>query len=75
MHNRLSIPAAKRRVKVVPEVLGEKITREGLAAILVYALQDLVCGGVAEAGKEREEAGGDGGVCSFAEDDLVELGS
>jgi hypothetical protein len=73
VHERLARAPPKRRVEFVAVVLGEVVPCEGLPAVFVHALQDLVGGGVAEAGEEGEEAGAGCGGGFFAEDDLVEL--
>jgi hypothetical protein len=50
---------AERPVERIAVVLCEEVSCEGLAAVLVHALEDLVCGSVAEAREEREETFGD----------------
>ena len=54
-------------------VVGEVIPHERLASVLVYPLQDFVCGGVAQAGEEGDEALEDGVGGVGPEDDGVEL--
>ena len=73
MHDGLARLLAKGRLKILAVVLGEHVARHGLAAILVYPLQDLVAGGVAQAGEEGEELAAKGGGGLVLEDDLVEL--
>lgn len=73
MHHRLAIPSAKSLIERRAVVIGKVISHEGLAAVLVYPLQDLVGGGVAEAGEEGEEALEDGVAGVGFEDDGVEL--
>lgn len=53
---------------------AEVVAGDGLAAVLVDALEDLVAGGVAETGEEGDEFATEGGVGLVLEDDLVELG-
>lgn len=52
---------------------AEEVAGNGLAAVLVDALEDLVAGGVAETGEEGDELLAEGGVGGLLEDDLVEL--
>lgn len=73
MHDGLARLLAKGGLEVAAVVGGEVVPGDGLAAVLVYPLGDLVAGGVAQAGEEGEEllAGGGGGL--VLEDDGVEL--
>lgn len=73
VHDGLAVALAKGIIKARAVVLGQVVAHEGLAAVLVDALQDLVGGGVAEAREEREEASGHGGRSLILEDDAVEL--
>ena len=73
MHDGLARLLAERPLKVLAVVLREIVARHGLTAILVYPLQDLVTGGVAQAGEQREELAADGRAGLVLEDDLVEL--
>jgi hypothetical protein len=50
-------------------VEGEVVANEWLAAILVYSLEDLVSGGIAETGEEGGELSDDGRRGIFFEDD------
>lgn len=52
MHDGFSVAPAKGAVERVAVVLGQVVAHERLAAVLVHALQDLVCCRVAEAREE-----------------------
>jgi len=73
VHNRLAGLLAERSLKVLGVVGAEKVAGDGLAAVLVYPLQDLVAGGVAQAREERDKLAAEAGVGLILEDDGVEL--
>jgi len=75
MEDGLAVAFAKGIVKLFSVVLREYIPSKRLASVLVYPLENLVCGGVSETREEREEAAGDGSIGSVFKDDLVELSS
>lgn len=72
-HHRLSGLGAEGALEVGAVVLGEVVAHEGLSAVLVDSLEDLVACGVAESGEEGEELLAYGGSRFVFEDDLVEL--
>jgi hypothetical protein len=74
VHDGLAVAGAEGAVEEAAVVLGQVVTHEGLTTVLVDALQDLVGGGVAEAGEEGEVAGGDRFFGGVFKDDLVEVG-
>ena len=65
---------AKGAFKVLAVVQGEVVARDGLAAVFVDALEDLVAGCVAEAGEEGDEFAAGGGAGFVFEDYGFELG-
>lgn len=73
MHDSLASLLSESRLKVVTVVLGQEVTGNGLPAILVHPLEDLVSCGVAQTGEQREELAGDGSAGCVLEDDLVQL--
>lgn len=73
MHDGLASLLSECRLEILSVVLGEKVARHGLAAILVYSLEDLVARGIAQAGEQRDELPANGGTGPVLEDDLVEL--
>lgn len=73
MHDGFSGFLAEGVLKVCSIVLGEVITGNRLATILVDTLEDLVTGGVSQPGKERNEFSSEGSGGLVFEDDLVQL--
>lgn len=51
MHDSLARLLAKSILKVFSVVLAQVVARNGLSAILIYSLEHLVAGGVAQAGE------------------------
>lgn len=74
VHDGLARLLAKSVLKVLAVVGAEEVTGDGLTAVLVDALENLVAGGVAETGEERDEFATEGGLGLVLEDDLVKLG-
>jgi hypothetical protein len=74
VHDSLAVTLAECRVEEVAVVLGQVVAHEGLTTVLVDTLHDLVGGGIAETGEEREEASAEGSSGLVLEDDRVELG-
>lgn len=73
VHDGLASLLAKGVLEVFAIMLAEPVTGHGLTAVLVYTLKDLVAGGVAKTGEQREElAAGRCGGCVL-EDDLVQF--
>ena len=72
MHHHLALALAERVGEVVAVVAVEDVGEPGLAAVLVYALGDLVARGVAEPGEEGEELAAEGRGRVLLEDDLGE---
>lgn len=50
-------------------MLSEVVTDEGLTTVFIYALEDLVAGGIPKAGEEGGEFRRDRGRGIFSEDD------
>lgn len=73
MHDSLASLLAESALKVLAVVLGQEVPGDGLTAILVYSLEDLVAGGVSQTGEERNELAARCRVGGVLEDDLVEL--
>ena len=73
MHDGLASLLSESRLEILAVVLAEIVARHGLAAILVYSLEDLVARGIAKAGEQRDELAANGGTSLVLEDDLVEL--
>lgn len=73
MHDGLAVALAECAVEAVTVVVREVVPYKGLSAKLVYSLEHLVCGSVAETGEERKETTTDRGVGRVPEDDLVKM--
>lgn len=73
VHNGLASLLSKSALKVLAIVGSQVVAGNGLTAILVYSLRDLVAGGVTQTGEEGEELLADGGGGLVLEDDGVEL--
>lgn len=73
MHNCLPSLLPKGRFKVLSVVLRKVVSRDGLAAILVYPLEDLVAGGVPEARKEGNKFAAERNGGLILEDDAAEF--
>ena len=74
MHDGLASLLSERRLEVLAVVLGEVVTGDGLAAIRVDSLEDLVAGGITQTGEQGEELSRKRGAGLVLEDDLVQLG-
>lgn len=75
VHDGLAGTLAESIVEVGAPVLGEVVTSERLATVLVDTLENLVTGGVTQTGEEGGELAAEGGVGVFLEDDLVQTSS
>lgn len=73
MHDGFSSLLAEGVLKVCSIVLGEVITGNRLATILVHTLEDLVTGGVSQPREERNEFSSEGSGGLVLEDNLVQL--
>lgn len=73
VHDGLAVALAECAVEAVTVVVREVVPYKGLSAKLVYSLEHLVCGSVAETGEERKETTTDRGVGRVPEDDLVKM--
>lgn len=73
VHDSLSSLLAKGILKVLAIVLAQEVSRHRLTSVLVHALKNLVTGGVAEAGEQRDELSADGSRGLVLEDDLLKL--
>lgn len=74
MEHGLARLLAESALEVLAVVQGQVVARDGLAAVLVDALEDFVAGCVAEAGEERDELSAGGGAGFVFEDYGFELG-
>lgn len=73
MHDGFSSLLAEGVLKVCSIVLGEVITGNRLATILVHTLEDLVTGGVSQPREEGNEFSSEGSGGLVLEDNLVQL--
>jgi hypothetical protein len=73
VHNGLARLLAKSRLKVLAIMQRQKISRHGLSSVLVYPLEDLVSGRIAQSRKEGHELARNGSASLVLENDLVEL--
>jgi hypothetical protein len=73
VHDGFSSLLAEGVLKVCSIVLGEVITGNRLATILVHTLEDLVTGGVSQPREERNEFSSEGSGGLVLEDNLVQL--
>lgn len=74
MHDGLASLLSERRLEVLAVVLGEVIAGDGLTAILVDSLEDLVASGITQTGEQGDELSRERGAGLVLEDDLVQLG-
>lgn len=75
MHDSLARLLAERRLEILAIVRREVVAGNGLAAVLVDALQNLVARGIAQAGEERDKLAAGRSTGCVPEDDLVQLTS
>ena len=73
MHDSLARLLAKRRLEILPVVLGEEISSYRLPTILVYTLKDFVARRIAQTRKQRKELADCGSASRIFEDNLVQL--
>lgn len=73
MHDGLAGLLAESILELGTVVLAKEVSSNGLTTILVYALKNLVSGGVSQAGEERDKLLANGGIGLILEDDSVEL--
>ena len=75
MHDGLAGTLAECVVKVGTVVLGQIVTGEGLTAVFVDTLKNLVTSGVTKTGEKRGELGAEGSGGVLLEDNLVQASS
>jgi len=73
VHDSLARLFAERALKVLAVVLPQVVARDGLTAIFVDTLENLVASGIPQTGEKRKELARSGCVCLVLEDDLVQL--
>lgn len=73
VHDSLARLLAECRLEIFAVVLAEIVTRHRLTAILVDSLKDLVTGGVAQTGEQRNKLSPQRSASLVLEDDLVQL--
>jgi hypothetical protein len=73
VHDGLSSLLAEGLLELGAVVLAKVVASNGLTTILVYALEDLVSGGVAQTGEERDKLLANGSIGLVLEDDGVEF--
>ena len=74
MHDCFASARTESGIELVAVVEGEIVAREGLAAVFVDSLEDLVASRVAETGEKRGEFPEGRGVGTVFEDYFVEAG-